>query len=164
LFIWASCLTLCITKSYAIESFLGSWEFLSRYIKLLHLCNPVLSTRFHNSPSVFPTLNYINTAHTFPSYFHKRHFNIILLTTTTTSSVRIPSRFLTKYCRHFCHTLNVPLVRPISSYLLLTLTYLMRKFIYIYIYLDRNLWRNCEYKPLVYIKQFWKVGLIYVWM
>jgi len=62
----------------------------------------------HNSPPVAPILSQMNPVHTFPRYFLKIHFNIILPTTSMPSAWSLPFRFLNQriikiYLSHSCY-------------------------------------------------------------
>jgi hypothetical protein len=65
-----------------------SWKANSRSAsqEIPHLlCNPKVDYRVHKNPSLVPILSQMNTAHTFPPYSLKIHFNIIFPSTPWSS-------------------------------------------------------------------------------
>jgi len=87
------------------------------------LWNSKLHYLAHKSTPTLHILSQMNKVQSLPFYFFRIHFNIILPSTPTSSKRLQPSGFPSKVCMYCLSIPCVPHVPPISSTLLLLLSY-----------------------------------------
>jgi len=108
-------LTKCMqhSPSWEADGFSASQEI------LFILLNSQVHCRIHNSPPLVPTLNQSSSLHALPFYIFKVSFNIIILSTPSSSTWSLSFMFYHQNTMHFAFPLYVQHVQPIVNFMIL---------------------------------------------